>query len=110
MHRMLGVGVKIIDSTRGRSAGRGRNTTGRQYHLLEDALGCEGAELARIYVGEVQLAEIVVRAEQAAEDQLCTVFQMPRHQPAEFSHVFAVKLKQLMKEPCGGDLEAPRGR
>jgi hypothetical protein len=58
----------------------------------------------------MQLAEIVVRAEQAAEDQLCTVFQMPRHQPAEFSHVFAVKLKQLMKEPCGGDLEAPRGR
>jgi hypothetical protein len=58
----------------------------------------------------MQLAEIVVRAEQAAEAQLCTVFQMPIQQAAEFSRVFAVKLKQLMKEPCGGDLEAPRGR
>jgi hypothetical protein len=109
MHRMLRVGVKITDLMRGQAAGRGRNTTGRQHHLLEHALGCEGAELARIYVGEMQLTEIVVRAEQAAEAQLCTVFQMPVQQAAEFSHAFAVKLKQLMKEPCGGDLEAPRG-
>jgi hypothetical protein len=65
--------------------------------------------LARLYVGEMQLAEIIVRAEQAAEAHLCTVFQMPLHQTAEFSNVFAIKLKQLMKEPCGGDLEAPRG-
>ena len=81
---------------------------GRLYSLLEQALGCEGAELARMYVGEAELADIVVRAEQAAEAQLCTVFQMPLAQDAEFSRVFAVKLKQFMKESCGGDLEAPR--
>jgi hypothetical protein len=63
-----------------------------------------------MYVGETQLADIVVRAEQAAEAQLSRVIQMPLDHQVEFSHVFAIKLKQLMKEPCGGDLEAPRGR
>lgn len=63
-----------------------------------------------MYVGEPQLADIVARAEQAAEAQLATVFQLPLDHDVEFFHVFAAKLKQLMKEPCGGDLEAPRGR
>ena len=73
-------------------------------------MGCEGAELALLYVGERQLGEIAARAEQAAKAQISTVFQMPLEPDAEFSRVFAVKLKQLMKDPCGGDLEAPRGR
>lgn len=103
------VGGKITDSTRGRSPDEVGNTTGRQQDLLEQALGCESAELARLYASEMQLAEIIGRAEQAAEALLSTVFQMPIHQTAEFSSVFAIKLKQLMKEPCGGDLEAPRG-
>jgi len=63
-----------------------------------------------MYVGEIQLADILARAEQAAEAQLSTVFQLPLDRQGEFSRAFAVKLKQLMKEPCGGDLEAPRGR
>lgn len=91
-------------------ARQGRDTTGRQHHLVEQALGSESAELARLYVGEAQLAELVVQAEQAAEAQLGTVFQMPLDPDAEYLRVFGVKLKQLMKEPCGGDLEAPRGR
>jgi hypothetical protein len=62
-----------------------------------------------MYVGETQLVDIVMRAEQAAEAQLSTVFQIPLDHYVEFSHVFAAKLKQLMKAPCGGDLEAPRG-
>lgn len=89
---------------------RGYKTTGRHQSLLEQALGCESAELARLYVGEIQLADIVDRAEQAAQAQLRTVFQLRLDQQAEFERVFAVKLKQFMKEPCGGDLEAPRIR
>ena len=89
---------------------RGYKTTGRHQSLLEQALGCEGAELARLYVGDIQLADIVDRAEQAAQAQLCRVFQLPLDQQAEFARVFAVKLKQFMKEPCGGDLDAPRVR
>ena len=73
-------------------------------------MGHESAELAQMYAGETRLVDIILQAEQAAEAQLCTVFQMPLEQHAEFSRVFAVKLKQLMRESCGGDLEAPRIR
>jgi len=86
------------------------STTGRCQTLLEDALGSEGAELARLYLGDTQVANLVEDAEEAASAQLRTTFQMPLDQRAEFSRVFAIKLKQLMKEPCGGDLEAPRAR
>jgi len=61
-----------------------------------------------MYVGET-LADIVLRAEQAAGAQLSTVFEMPLDHPVEYAHVFAIKLEQL-KAPCGGDLEVPRGR
>jgi hypothetical protein len=63
-----------------------------------------------LYIGETQIAELVDLAEQATDAQLGTVFAAPRDHHAEFSWVFSVKLKQLMQEFCGGDLEAPRGR
>lgn len=63
-----------------------------------------------MYVGEAQLAAFAVRAEQAAEAQLSTIYQIPLDRDGEFTRVFAVKLKQLLREPCGGDLEAPRVR